>query len=158
VRHYEWTGAPLLEVEGALLSLLQHTWRVTRVCVDATGIGEPIAAYLRGGLGSRVEAVKLSAERKSELGFDLIAAANAGRLRLYGNDDAEGRDCRRQLERCRAHYRPNRTLAFAVDAAEGHDDYVVGLALTVAAANVAEPRRAHGRAGRSSTGGGPSWS
>ena len=44
------------------------------------------------------------------------------------------RECRRQLERCRAVYRPNRTLNFFVEARDGHDDYVISLAPAVAAA------------------------
>jgi len=146
VCHYAWTGAPLVEVQGALLSLLKHTWRVGRVAVDATGLGEPVAAFLRRQLGeSRVFALKLSAEAKSRLGFDLLAAVNCGSLRLYAGPSAELAECWRQLERCRATYRPNRTLAFAVDPADGHDDYVISLALAVAASRGASPRRARGR-------------
>src|SRR5205823_1592329 len=98
------------------VSLLEHTWLVSRVTVDATGIGEPIAAFLRRALGSgRVTGLKLSAESKSRLGFELLAAVNGGRLRLYEaeararatRDDGSLAECRQQLESCRAHYRPN---------------------------------------------------
>jgi len=49
-----------------------------------------------------------------------------------------------ELERCRAVYRPNRTLNFYVAEREGHDDYVISLALVVAAAAAGAPRRARG--------------
>jgi hypothetical protein len=151
VRHYAWTGATHTSLYGALISLLKETWRVERLAVDATGIGEPAASFLARALGSgRVEAVKLTAERKSALGFGLISAVNGGRLRLYDSEEHEPLrgECLRQLERCRAVYRANRSLGFYVDAADGHDDYVISLALTVAAATRdLGPRRARGRTG-----------
>jgi hypothetical protein len=147
VRVYVWTGEPHAAVQGALASLLAHTWRVARVCVDATGIGEPVAAWLRSALArAHVDAVKLSAETKSRLGFALLAAVNCGRLRLPGAGDAPDlRECWAQLRACRAVYRPNRTLNFFVDERDGHDDCVVSLALAVAAGEGAGPRPARGR-------------
>ncbi len=89
--------------------------------------------------------LKLSGEAKSRLGYELLAAVNGGRLRLYaGPARAEGAECWRQLERCRAVYRPNRTLGFYVDERDGHDDYVISLALAVAAGRQGD-RRARGR-------------
>jgi phage FluMu gp28-like protein len=115
--------------------------------VDATGIGEPVASFLAGALGSsRVERVKLSAETKSRLGFELLSAVNGGRVRIHNDSSLPERtECLRQLERCRAVYRANRTLSFFVEERDGHDDYVVSLALAVAASSGAAPRRARGR-------------
>ena len=42
-------------------------------------------------------------------------------------------------------YHPNQTLAFGVDPSEGHDDFLMSLALVLAAATGAAPRRARGR-------------
>jgi phage FluMu gp28-like protein len=147
VRHYAWTGVRHVDLYGALVSLLRSTWRVRRLVVDATGIGEPVAAFLAQALGpSRVEAVKLNTRTKSQLGYALIEAVNGGRLRLYEDASSpELRECRRQLERCRAVYRPDGHLAFYVEARDGHDDYVISLALLVAASAAALPRRARGR-------------
>jgi hypothetical protein len=148
VRVYIWTGEPNVSVQGALASLLAQTWRVAKVAVDATGIGEPVAAFLKTALGAgRVEARKLSAESESSLGFELIAAVNSGRLRLPGpsQEGPELAECRRQLSLCRVVYRANRTMNFFVEARDGHDDCVVSLALAVAAAQGAGPRRARGR-------------
>jgi hypothetical protein len=147
VRHYAWTGVRHVDLYGALVSLLRATWRVRRLVVDATGIGEPVAAFLAQALGpSRVEAVKLNTRTKSQLGYALIEAVNGGRLRLYEDASSpELRECRRQLERCRAVYRPDGHLAFYVEARDGHDDYVISLALLVAASAAALPRRARGR-------------
>ncbi|HLF77033.1 MAG TPA: hypothetical protein VJB57_06025 [Dehalococcoidia bacterium] len=147
VRQYAWIGVSHTELHGALVSLLSETWRVQRLAIDATGIGEPVAAFLSRALGSaRVEAVKLSAPVKSSLGFELLAAVNGGRLRLpAGPDSGEALECWRQLEHCRSVLRPNRTLNFYVEARDGHDDHVISLALLVAAASDAAPRRARGR-------------
>jgi hypothetical protein len=145
VRVYAWAGASHASLHGAIASLLGHTWRVARVVVDATGLGEPVAAYLKAALGSRVEARKLTARAKSELGFELIAAVNGGRLRLPGSGPEELAEMHRQLAVCRTVVRPNRSMNFYVDARDGHDDFVVSLALAAAAAADAGPRRAVGR-------------
>jgi hypothetical protein len=92
-----------------------------------------------------VESLKLTADSKSKLGYALLAAANGGRLRLYAGGSAELRECWRQLEACRATYRANQTLRFYVDESDGHDDYVISLALTLAASADAGPRPARGR-------------
>jgi hypothetical protein len=145
VRHYAWIGVAHTALHRTLVALLGE-WRVTRVVVDATGIGEPVAAFLARSLGaSRVTSQKLTADSKSKLGYGLLAAVNGGRLRLPAGDSAELRECRRQLELCRATYRANQTLNFYVEERDGHDDYVVSLVLTVAAAGDAEPRTARGR-------------
>ena len=66
VRHYAWTGAPHAALHGALVALLRETWRVQRVVVDATGIGEPVAAFLTQALGARrVEAREAQRRNRS---------------------------------------------------------------------------------------------
>jgi hypothetical protein len=142
VRHYAWSGAPHAALHAALVAVLQ-AWRVRRLAVDATGIGEPVAAFLSAALGKiRVQARKLTAESKSSLGYGLLEAINIGRLRLYAGSESELVECRRQVERCRAVYRANRSLSFHVDASDGHDDYVISLALAVAAAGATPLNRA----------------
>lgn len=160
VRHYAWTGEPHGDVQGALTSLLGATWRVRRVVVDATGIGEPVASALKRALrGVDVVPLKISADSKSRLGYGLLAAVNRGRLRLYAPaHDIEGAECWRQLRACRVAYRANGGLNFYVGRGDGHDDYVISLALAVAAADGSEPRRARGRtAEREPTPGGLQW-
>jgi hypothetical protein len=145
VAHYAWTGVTHAALQATLAALARR-WRLRRLAVDATGMGEPVASMLAAALGSaRVQAVKLTAESKSRLGYALLAAVNAGRLRLYAGATAEAGECWAQLRRCRVAYRPNQTMRFYVDEREGHDDYVVSLALVVAAAGTGGPRRARGR-------------
>ena len=148
VEHQAWRGEatePLIETLG---DRLRRVWRVRRLAVDATGLGGPIADLLTARLGrSTVEAVTFTAERKSRLGFGLLAAAHSGRLRLYRMDGStEWAECRRQLQLARAVYRESRLMQFHVDPAEGHDDYVMSLALAVWAARLeGGERTAHGR-------------
>jgi hypothetical protein len=59
-----------------------------------------------------------------------------------GSDDY--RELMFELDRARGVYRPNQTLNFFVDASEGHDDYLMSLALCVQAASGLSPRKAIG--------------
>ena len=143
-----WRGdatEPLIE---SLADRLRRVWRIKQLAVDATGLGGPIADLLAARLPRGVvEAVVFSSERKSRLGFDLLAAAHSGRLQLCAPDGSlEWLECHRQLERARAVYRDARTMQFDVDPKEGHDDYLLSLAPCVAAArHHGAPRSARGR-------------
>jgi len=149
VEHYWWTGVPHANLAPQLLAVLKEQWRCQRVAIDATGVGEGVASLLKAALGERVvRPLRFTAPVKSQLGFDLLAAANSGRLRLYADDGSlEARQCRWELAHARSFYRPNQTLAFGVDPSEGHDDFLMSLALVLAAATGAAPRRARGRVG-----------
>lgn len=147
VEHYAWTGAPHETLLPGLIDLLRDVWRVRRVAVDATGLGETAARLIAVALGtSRVDQVKFTPGSKSELGFELLAATNGGRLKLYrGDGSPEYREFQRQAELARVAYRANRTMNFFVDPSEGHDDYIVSAALAVRASQGAERRVASGR-------------
>jgi hypothetical protein len=82
VEHYWWTGVPHATLAPQMLAVLKGQWRCQRVAIDATGVGEGLASLLKAALGERiVRPVRFTASVKSQLGFDLLAAANAGRLR-----------------------------------------------------------------------------
>lgn len=147
VEQIAWQGAPHAELAGGLARLLRDVWRVQRLVVDATGLGEGLAgslAAVRGG--PEVVRLRLNESLKSRLGYALLAAVNGGRLSLYRADGSpDARLVREECARARATYRSNRTLAFAVDPADGHDDYLISLALVVEAAAGLVPRAARGR-------------
>ena len=147
VEHYVWSGEPHDALLPRLADLLREVWQVRRLAVDATGLGETIARLLTTALGSQtVRSVRFSQESKSRLGYGLLAAVNGGRLKLYDADGSlEYRQCRHELERARAVYRANRTMGFFVEPADGHDDYLISLALVVEAGSDAAPRTARGR-------------
>jgi len=149
VEHCTFRGEPHDALHARLVDLLGRVWRVRRVAVDATGLGEAIARFLATALQSdAVLAVRFSAESKSRLGYRLLAALNGGRLKMYAQDGSlEYRDCWREIEQARAAYRPNRLMNFYVEPSQGHDDYLMSLALLVEAASTlgGRPRMARGR-------------
>ena len=146
VEHFWWTGKPHTEIFSTLVHLLKNVWACRRVVVDATGIGAGIAAFLRKTIGpSIVKPFTFTARSKSDLGFDLLAAINSGRLRIYKPDGSpESTEFWSQISKARRTVRPNQTINFFVDPSEGHDDFLSSLALLVKASEYT-PRRATGR-------------
>lgn len=144
VEHQAWQGVAAEPLLDAIADRLRHVWRVRSLAVDATGLGGPLADLLAARLPRGVvEPVVLTAQRKSQLGYALLAAAHSGRLRLYRQDgSAQWAECRVELELARAAYRDARSMQFYVDPAEGHDDYLISLALAVSAARHAGGERA----------------
>ncbi len=145
VEHYRWTGRKHTELYPQIVDILKNVWRCRRIAVDATGVGEPVSSFLKQALGKKVIPVSFSQKTKSDLGFNLLAAVNAGRLKVYKGDGSEEyREFREEMERAKSQYRPNRTMNFYVESSQGHDDYLMSLALTVAAAGRYERRGARG--------------
>ena len=146
MEHYCSIGQRHPALFQQMVDLLKNVWGCSRIVVDATGAGEPVASFLKQALGSRVIPFKFTQQSKSQAGFDLLAAINSGRLKLYRQDGSEEhRELMFQLEKARSVYRPNQTLNFFVDPAEGHDDYLTSLALVVQAAKDYTPRKATGQ-------------
>jgi len=145
VEHYCWVGKKHSELYQRMIDILKNMWNCQRVVCDATGIGEPVTSFLRQKLGSRIVPFKFSQKSKSEAGFDLIAAVNSGRLKIYKQDGSiEYRELMFEIEKARSNYRPNQTLNYYVDPSEGHDDFLMSLVLAVQAANDSVPRIARG--------------
>jgi phage FluMu gp28-like protein len=146
VEHHAWVGTPHDALLPQLVDLLRR-WRVHRVAIDATGLGQTASRIIAAALGEpRVEAFTFSAQSKSELGFDLIAAVNGARLKMYAADGATAcAEFWRQVSLARVAYRANRTMNFYCDPAECHDDYLVSAALLVRAAKTRRRRAASGR-------------
>jgi hypothetical protein len=113
---------------------------------DSTGVGEPVAAFLQGALGHRVVPFKFTAQSKTALGFNLLAAINSGRLKMYSGDGSpEYQELLFELNKAKSLYRPDRTFNFFVDPSDGHDDFLMSLALLVESASLYEPRSARGK-------------
>ena len=145
VEQYRWTGTPHSQLYTQIIDILKNVWNCHRIVVDATGIGQPVASFLRKELGSRVIPFVITSKSKSDMGFELLSFINSGRLKLYRQDGSrEYQETLFELERARAQYRPNQTLNFYVDPQEGHDDFLVSLALVVQAAKEVSPREARG--------------
>ena len=144
VEHYQWTGTPHSQLYPLIVDTLKK-WKCQRVLVDATGIGQPVASFLRKELGSRIVPFTFTQKSKSDMGFELLSFVNSGRLKLYKQDGSnEYREATLQLEKARSQYRPNQTMNFYVDPSEGHDDFLMSLALAAEGARDFSPRAAKG--------------
>ncbi len=147
IEHYRWTGRKHATLYQQLEDIIRRVWNCRRVAVDSTGIGQPIASFLRQSIGSRIAPFHFTGPSKSGLGFNLLAAIDTGRLKMYLPDGSE--DCRDfwlEMEQARVMYRSDKTMNFFVDASDGHDDFLMSLALLVEAAEGYVPRSARGRA------------
>ena len=145
VEHYCWKGKKHTELYPQLVDILKNVWHCRKIVVDATGIGQPVSSFLRQALGSKVSPFTFTQRTKSELGFSLLATINSGRLKIYSGDGSdEYREFWFEMERAKSQYRPAQTMNFYVDPSEGHDDFLMSLALVVEAANQYEPRGARG--------------
>jgi len=144
VEHYAWTGRKHRELIPQLIDLLKNVWQVRQVVVDATGVGGAVASFLVGALGpSRCTPFVFTAPSKSALAYSLLAAVNAGRVRMYADDGSpEAAAFWQQARAARYAVRAHQALTFDVDPAEGHDDFLISLALLVEAARLAPERRA----------------
>jgi len=143
VAHLAWRGIPFIDLEHHLEAAFKR-WRFERVVVDNTGMGAPLAGRLEALFGDVVERFTFSAVSKAELGWEMLAAADTGRLRLYANDGSdEARECRRQLKACQTHRRGGHGMTWG---SEQGDDYVASLALCLRASQaIGAPRVAVGR-------------
>ncbi|PPD58436.1 hypothetical protein [Dehalogenimonas etheniformans] len=145
VQHYAWTGLPFTILLPKIIEIAR-AWGLRRIAADATGLGAPLCATLKTSLGHRVVPVVFTTHSKSEMGYELLAAAGAGRLQLYSRDaSTECQECWQELENASADYRPNQSLNFYCAPSRSHDDYLISLALVVKAASKYEPRAAVGR-------------
>jgi hypothetical protein len=146
VEHYWWRGVKHSSLYPQLVDILKNVWKCRRIVVDATGIGQPLSSFLKKALGSRVSPFTFTSRAKSELGFKLLAAINSGRLKVYKGDGSEEyRQFWLEMERARSQFRPSQTMNFYVPPAEGHDDFLMSLALVVEAAEQYERKTAVGR-------------
>ncbi len=145
IEHYWWTGKKHTELYQQLVDILRNVWHCRRVVVDATGIGQPVSSFLRQSLGSKISPFTFTAQSKSRLGFNLLAAINSGRLKMYkGDGSAEYQEFWFEMERAKSQYRPSQTMNFYVNPSDGHDDFLMSLALLVEAASQYTPRGARG--------------
>jgi len=147
IEHYRWTGKKHTALYGQLVDILKNVWHCRRVAVDATGVGQPVSSFLRQAIGSAVIPFTFTGHSKSTLGFNLLAAVNSGRLKMYKGDGSdEYKEFWLEMERAKSQYRPNQTMNFYVDPSHGHDDFLMSLALVIEAAGRYSPRVGRGSA------------
>jgi hypothetical protein len=146
VEHYYWTGKKHSDLYVQLIDIIKNVWKCRRVVVDSTGVGQPVYSFLRKTLGSRIVSFTFTAGSKSELGYGLLAAVNSGSIKMYAGDSSdEYSRFWTEMEKARSRYRANQTMNFYVDPSQGHDDFLMSMALLVKAAEGYTPREAKGR-------------
>jgi hypothetical protein len=146
VEHYSWTGKKHTVLYPQLVDILGKLWNCRRVVIDATGIGLTVSSFLKKALGTRVIPFTFTSGSKSELGFNLLAAVNSGRVKMHAGDGSrEYIEFWQQMEKAKSCYHPNRTINFFVEPSQGHDDFLMSLALLVEAGKDYIPRKAKGK-------------
>ncbi len=141
VEHFWSTGKAHPDQFVELHHLLREVWGVRKVAVDATGVGAGLASWLERALGEEVvEQVVFSAPAKSKLAFELLGQVNSSRMAMYRQDgSAEYREFWHEAVLCRYELRGAEQMRFYVEDREGHDDFVMSLALCAHAATQVAP-------------------
>jgi hypothetical protein len=133
-----WTGKPYLEQYAATVALAEQ-WGLRTLVIDATGLGAGLASLLINRLGEgRVQSFTFTRPGKSRLAYQLLALLNSGRLKLYAATGAPTHiyeECWRQLRLARYRLPAPEVLDFYVDPTDGHDDFLMSLALLTEALN-----------------------
>lgn len=139
VVHQEWwTGMAQSDQYAATIALVER-WNVRALVIDATGLGAGLASLLTARLGeSRVQSFSFTRPSKSRLAYQLLGAINGGRLKLYTPQSAPAQlqaECWQQLRQARYRLPAPDTLDMYVDPTDGHDDFLISLALLTEATN-----------------------
>jgi hypothetical protein len=118
-----------------LARLLAGQWTCQRVVFDATGVGAAPCQMLGRVMGARVVPFVFGRASKSALGYELLAAVEGGRVKMWaaGADDRESNAFWQQVRATRRTVHEGMRLDWR--ARSGHDDYVASLALCLYAAD-----------------------
>jgi hypothetical protein len=147
VHRRHWVGVSHTALFSQIRALAE-TWQVTRLVVDATGVGAGLTAFLDKALPGKVEPFIFSSKTKSELGWNFLAVIDSGRFRDYACPDGEtGEQARlaklfyREADFCQYTVQPgpDKRLKWGVpdgtrDPASGelvHDDLLISASLCV---------------------------
>jgi hypothetical protein len=142
VDHVWWTGRDQVWQYERLIELWER-WGFARTCVDASGIGAGIAAFLEARYAHRVEGFVFTAPSKSKLAYTMLGMANSGKLSVYAQDGSpEAHELWSELRACRYWLRAHEQMAWGVPPVDGHDDFVASLALCCRAAESMVPEPA----------------
>ena len=127
--HRWWQGAGLAAMLPHLAQLLRNVWRCRRVVVETPSNSQDLLPLLHQALGyTTLELYAATPEDDSELGFDLLAAVNTERLKLYAPDGSpEHRATRHEMDSARALYLPG--AAMATELSESGAGFLRGLRL-----------------------------
>ena len=132
VKQVQWTGKPYLEQYAETIALCEH-WNIRLLVIDRTGLGEVMTSLLASKLGEdRLLPFHFTRPAKSKLTYQLLSVIKSGRLRLYTSDQEHAAiydECWQQLTLARYHQLSEHMLNMYVDPSDGHDDFLISLAL-----------------------------
>lgn len=138
VRQEWWTGMSHNDQYAATVALVER-WNVRVLVVDATGLGAGLASLLANRLGrERVRQFTFTRVGKSHLAYQMLALINRGCLKLYAPAGAPAQlsaECWQQLRRARYRLPAPEIIDIYVDPSDGHDDFLISLALLTEAVN-----------------------
>lgn len=121
-----------LDQYAATMAVVQQ-WNIRQLVIDRTGLGEGLAALLTQRFGEeRVVAFRFSRPSKSHLTYQLLSMINSGRLKMYQADEAPPliyEEAWKQLRLARYRIPAPETMDMYVDPGEGHDDFLMSIAL-----------------------------
>jgi len=127
-----WTGKPYLEQYAALVALCEH-WNLQKMVIDRTGLGDVMTSLLSSKLGDeRIVPFQFSRPSKSRLTYQLLSMISSGRLKLYRQATAVNAlydECWQQLRLARYRVLGEGILDMYVPSDEGHDDFLISIAL-----------------------------
>jgi hypothetical protein len=132
IHQYWWTGKDFLE-QYAMMVELCGVWGVRKLVVDRTGLGNMMSSMLMAKLGEdMVLPFNFTRVSKSELTFQFLSLVNSGRLKIYDPDEAPPdvyEECWKQLKLARYTIPGEGLLSMMVAPSEGHDDFLISVAL-----------------------------
>lgn len=106
-------GAHPLTMANEVFEYVYGTWNCMHVVVDARGVGEGVAKIVESRRPDTTTALKSTAEDVSRLGFNLLATAKSGRLKLYQNDGAKDtQELLKQTRLCQRELLPSGKIKF----------------------------------------------
>jgi len=137
VHQYCWTGKNLTEQYSQTVAICER-WHIRKLVIDKTGLGEMLASLLTSKLGDeRVQAFHFTRPSKSALTYLFLGMINSARLKLYRRDTAPYdiyHTCWQQLKQARYQIPAPNIIDMYVNPTEGHDDFLISLALCCEAA------------------------
>jgi hypothetical protein len=132
VHQIEWNAKNYLEQYTETVELCEM-WGIRRIVVDSTGLGEIMGSLLETKLGEeRVTLFKFSRQSKSKLTYQFLGMINSGRLKMYQQEGAPREiytECWKQLKLARYSVPGEGLLSMEVLSEDGHDDYLISVAL-----------------------------
>jgi hypothetical protein len=132
VHQVQWIGKPYLEQYVQCVALCE-LWDIHRLVIDKTGLGEGMASLLRVKLGEdTVVPLHFTRQSKSRLTYQLLSLIDSGRLKMYRDDGAPyaiSIEAWKQLKLARYRVPGENLLDMYVAADEGHDDFLISIAL-----------------------------